>query len=152
MYPRSDELFTCGAGLGKVAIDPYGVAYPCLHLRAPGFGRSVRDGGLDAYVCQDIPRLRDRRASAPEYLGRCGRCFLRGLCEQCPGKAWIEHGTVDAPVDYLCEVAHAQARAIGLLGPDERAWQIDDFHTRVAGLVARTRDENDEDMERGATG
>ena len=67
------------------------------------------------------PRLRELRATNPEYLRRCARCFLKGLCEQCPAKSWAEHGTLDTPVEYLCEVAHAQARWLGWLR-GRRAW------------------------------
>jgi sulfatase maturation enzyme AslB (radical SAM superfamily) len=55
------------------------------------------------------------RARNPEYLRRCARCFLKGFCEQCPAKSWSEHGNLDTPVEYLCEVAHAQARYMGWL-------------------------------------
>jgi len=65
------------------------------------------------------------RATNPEYLNRCARCFLKGLCDQCPAKAWQEHGALDTPVEYLCGVAHAQARYLGLLGADERAWELE---------------------------
>ena len=64
------------------------------------------------------------KAINPEYLNRCARCFLKGLCEQCPAKAWEEHGTLDTPVEYLCEVAHAQARYLGMLEAEEHAWEI----------------------------
>jgi hypothetical protein len=54
-----------------------------------------------------------------------------GLCEQCPSKSWMEHGTLDTPVEYLCEVAHAQTRYLGLLEGGEKAWQIDNWKERV---------------------
>ena len=72
-----------------------------------------------------FPRLREMRATNPDYLNRCARCFLKGLCEQCPAKSWQEHGTLDTPVEYLCDVAHAQARYLGLLGASERAWELE---------------------------
>jgi len=63
--------------------------------------------------------------------------FLKGLCEQCPGKSWEEHGTLDTPVEYLCQVAHAQARFLGLLVEGEQAWQIEDWQARAQKLVVR---------------
>jgi len=76
-------------------------------------------------------RLRDVRASNPDYLRRCAVCFLKGLCEQCPGKSWTEHGTLDTPVEYLCEAAHAQARWMGWLGEGERSWEVADGRERI---------------------
>jgi sulfatase maturation enzyme AslB (radical SAM superfamily) len=67
--------------------------------------------------------LHELRATNPEYLRRCAKCFLKGLCEQCPAKSWAESGTLDTPVEYLCEVAHAQARYLGWLGKHEQGWE-----------------------------
>ncbi len=142
MGPPGDKLFNCGAGLGA-CIDAYGNAQMCMGLRDPATVYDLRgdDVGADLRVCPDsgdhtrsplryaltefFPRLREMRATNPNYMNRCARCFLKGLCEQCPAKAWQEHGTLDTPVEYLCDVAHAQARYLGLLGENERAWEIE---------------------------
>lgn len=71
-----------------------------------------------------FPKIRQMLATNPDYLQRCAKCFLKGLCEQCPAKSWEEHGTLDTPVEYLCEVAHAQARYLGLLFNGEKSWEI----------------------------
>jgi hypothetical protein len=78
-----------------------------------------------------FPRLRRLKAQNPDYLRRCARCFLKGLCEQCPGKSWMEHGTLDTPVEYLCQVAHAQGRHLGLLADGESAWEVTDWERRL---------------------
>jgi hypothetical protein len=48
----------------------------------------------------------------------------------------MEHGTLDTPVEYHCSVAHARARWLGLLGADERAWEVPDGTERVTRLTA----------------
>ena len=78
------------------------------------------------------------RATNPEYLNRCAGCFLKGLCEQCPAKSWMEHGTLDTPVEYLCGVAHAQARYLGLITDQEKAWEVEDWRERVKGFTGNT--------------
>ena len=52
----------------------------------------------------------------------------------------MEHGTLDTPVDYLCQVAHAQARYVGLLEQDELAWEVRDWRQRVTGFVGKEQD------------
>jgi hypothetical protein len=84
-----------------------------------------------AQALERFAALRDLRAQDAEYLRRCARCFLKGLCEQCPAKAWTEHGTLDTPVEYLCEVAHAQARWLGWLAADEHGWEVEDWRERL---------------------
>ena len=146
MGPPGDELFKCGAGHG-MCIDAYGRAQPCMGIRAPELtvdllGQRSRGAGeiqLSNYPTTQLQNalaqftaLREIRATNPEYLHRCARCFLKGLCEQCPAKSWAENGTLDTPVEYLCAVAHAQARWLGWLGEGERAWEVDAWRERVA--------------------
>ena len=133
--PPGERLFRCGAG-HTVAVDAYGWVQPCLLLRDPALcvelGDGAAAGGVTLADALDRFRgLRDMVATDPEYLRRCARCFLMGFCEQCPAKAWAEHGALDRPVDYLCDVAHAQARWLGLLAPGERAWDVTDWRERI---------------------
>ena len=57
-----------------------------------------------------------------------------GRRERCPAKSWAESGTLDAPAEYLGEVAREQARDLGLLEPGERALEITDWKARVERL------------------
>jgi radical SAM protein with 4Fe4S-binding SPASM domain len=143
MNPPGDKLFNCGAG-HAVCVDAYGKVQMCMGLRDPATvfdlhsspaSENDRNEGVLRYALTEFfPWLRETRATNPDFLNRCARCFLKGLCEQCPAKSWQEHGTLDTPVEYLCEVAHAQARYLGLLNLDERSWEIEPetWHMRVA--------------------
>ena len=147
MGPPGDRLFSCGAGQ-STCVDAYGKAQMCMLLRHPGTVYDLRDGAgarqgeytspLRDALTEFFPRLRQMRAANPEYLRRCARCFLHGLCEQCPSQSWLMHGTLDRPVEYLCRLAHAQARDLGLLTESERAWEIADWRARIATLVRET--------------
>jgi sulfatase maturation enzyme AslB (radical SAM superfamily) len=98
-----------------------------------------KNGGRSALhyaLAEFFPVLRERKAANPEYLRRCAACFLKGLCEQCPAKSYAENGTLDTPVEYLCAVAHAQARYLGLIKDKERAWEVEDWHERVKVFTA----------------
>ena len=128
---RDDKLFSCGAGLGACCVDAYGYFLPCTLLRDPELIYDLKDGSIKDALTNVFPNLRKMRAKNPDYLARCARCFLRGICEQCPGKSWVENGTLDTPVEYLCKIAHAQARYCGLIGDDEMAWEVDDWRDRI---------------------
>lgn len=129
MGPPGDRLFRCGAAHGA-CVDAYGRVQPCLSLRdlelAADLQRMTLKEAVDSFT-----RLRSLRATHPEYLRRCAVCFLHGFCEQCPAKSWMEHGTLDTPVEYFCEVAHTQARALGWLGEAERAWEVANWEDRL---------------------
>jgi MoaA/NifB/PqqE/SkfB family radical SAM enzyme len=155
MGPHGDVLFHCGAGKGP-CVDAYGRAQPCLSLRAPeltvnvvapsssqrmeaeptsgqrALKTSLPEVGLPAALAK-FSQLPNLRAQNPDYLRRCARCFLKGLCEQCPAKSWMEHRNLDTPVEYLCAGAHAQARYMGWLDENEFAWEVRNWRKRVHG-------------------
>ena len=154
MGPSGDALFRCGAGNG-MCVDAYGFAQPCMGVRAPELtfnlrSRSLRGGerhrsnpgnepagekrNMLSEALDFFKNIKTIKAAHPDYLRRCAVCFLKGLCEQCPAKSWAEHGTLDTPVEYLCEIAHAQARWMGWLNEGEKAWGIPDWKKRVRGL------------------
>ena len=123
---RGGRLFSCLPSGGSAAVDPYGRLQYCLSLRHPATVYDLAAGSLREAVTEFLPRLRNMHSAGRAYLERCGRCFLKGLCEQCPAKSWAEHGTLDTPVEYFCGIAHAQAAAAGLLEPGEKAWTVSD--------------------------
>ena len=106
-------------------MDAYGKLQPCLLLRDPSLVYDLRAGTLKEALTGFSPGLKEMPALNPEYLQRCARCLLRGLCEQCPAKSWPEHGNLDTPVEYLCEVAHAQAWDLGILPEGRMGWEKD---------------------------
>jgi hypothetical protein len=46
-----------------------------------------------------------------------------------------EHGVFDKPVEYLCDIAHTQARFLGLIGENENAWEVKDWRERIETFV-----------------
>jgi radical SAM protein with 4Fe4S-binding SPASM domain len=126
-----DRLFACGAGEDSCSVDAYGMLQPCLLVRHPAVVYDLGRGSLKEAMTVFFPEIRKKRASNPRYLETCARCPLAGFCEQCPGKAWMEHGEMDAPAEYFCEVTHVQARRLGLLGDGEKTWEVEDWAARV---------------------
>jgi radical SAM protein with 4Fe4S-binding SPASM domain len=129
--PPGESLFPCGAGMQRVSVDSYGYCQPCTLLRHPETVYDLKAGSLRDGLTKFFPQIREKKASNPDYLKRCVRCFLKGLCEQCPGKSWLEHGTLDTPVEYFCEIAHVSARYLGLLGEREMGWEVTDWRERI---------------------
>jgi radical SAM protein with 4Fe4S-binding SPASM domain len=134
MGPPGDKLFSCGAGHGA-CVDAYGMLQPCMMLRHPDAVYDLRKGSLKDALIDFFPQLREMKARNPDYLARCARCFLKGLCEQCPAKSWMEHGTLDTPAEYLCRVAHALALDLRLLKEGEKAWEVEDWRAKIRYLM-----------------
>jgi MoaA/NifB/PqqE/SkfB family radical SAM enzyme len=124
-----DRLFSCLSG--SAAIDAYGCFQVCLLLRHPATVYDLKEGSLRDAVTRFVPRVGGMQTANRGYLERCGRCFLKSLCLQCPARSWSEHGTLDTPVEYFCAVTHAQAVEAGLLVGGEKAWTVTDWRARL---------------------
>jgi len=134
---RGDRLFSCLADSGSV--DAYGRFQVCLLLRHPRTVYDLKKGSLTEAVTRFVPEVAEMRATDVRYLERCGRCFLKSLCQQCPARSWAEHGTLETPVDYFCGITHAQAVSIGVLAEGETAWTVADWPARVGRLADSLR-------------
>ncbi len=103
---QSDKLYLCGAGVSSFHIDPYGQMSVCMLSRFQSYDlhlysfKEVWDGY--------IPEHLTLKAQG-DYP--CGQCELISLCGRCPGWAWLENGDLEAPVEYLCQIAHLRAAA-----------------------------------------
>jgi radical SAM protein with 4Fe4S-binding SPASM domain len=125
--PHGAVLFSCGAGSG-ICIDAYGKIQPCMGFRHPGY---MYNGSRLSEALSFYKNLKSIKAINRNYLERCAVCFLHGLCEQCPAKSWEETGTVDTPVEYFCQIAHAQARYLGWIGQNEFGWEVPNWRSRI---------------------
>ncbi|MCX6701050.1 MAG: radical SAM protein [Methanomicrobiales archaeon] len=111
-----NHLFHCGAGNGSFSVSYDGKFRLCSSLWAPETMYDLRTGTLqDAWV-HTVPRVRNLRSDDPEFLKTCRRCPLINLCLWCPAHAYLETGSMDACVEYFCQVAHARAAALGYQG------------------------------------
>jgi radical SAM protein with 4Fe4S-binding SPASM domain len=118
-------------------VDTYGKLQLCLQLRYPDTVYDLKNGTLKDAIFNFFPKIKQMEAKNPQYLRRCAKCFLKSLCEQCPAKSWIENGTLDTPVEYLCEIAHAQAEYLGLVRKREKAWLAEDWPIRIREFVEK---------------
>jgi radical SAM protein with 4Fe4S-binding SPASM domain len=104
----SDFVFTCGAGVNMYHIDPYGRLATCMMV--PSITYDLRGGsfreGWESFQARVLDLKRTRAM-------RCDSCVIAAACDSCPGWATLEHGTLESPVDYLCEINHRRAEAFG---------------------------------------
>jgi radical SAM protein with 4Fe4S-binding SPASM domain len=105
---RSDYVFTCGAGINTFHIDPYGRMSSCMMV--PSIGYDLRTGsfrdGWESFLDPIVNRKKTKGV-------RCDACAIAATCDSCPGWGELEHGDLEAPVDYLCDLSHRRAEAFG---------------------------------------
>jgi len=104
--PTTDNLYLCGAGQHMFHVDPYGYLAPCMTSRAHTY--DLRQGSFAHAWREYIP---DVRSLQVEQVTGCRSCVEKSLCTQCPAWSYLEHGDLESPIEYLCELSHLRAEA-----------------------------------------
>jgi radical SAM protein with 4Fe4S-binding SPASM domain len=106
---RADEVYHCGGGVSSFAIDPYGGLSICVLSQVDKF--DLRSGTLGDGWEGFLRQVRRRKITRPT---KCTACELKSMCGMCPANGELENTDPEAPVDFLCRVAHLRAHAFGL--------------------------------------
>jgi radical SAM protein with 4Fe4S-binding SPASM domain len=106
---RHDELYHCGGGITSFSIDPYGGLSICILSQKDKF--DLRTGSVREGWEGFLRGVRRKTVTRPT---KCTDCELKTMCGMCPANGELENGDPEAPVDFLCRVAHLRAYAFGL--------------------------------------
>lgn len=96
------DLFPCAIGGGDgIYIDPYGNVFLCNLIRKPSF--NLLKLKIDIKYAQEqlLSLVRERKFITSS---KCRNCNLRSFCMICPGKAYLETGDEEAPLEYYCRL------------------------------------------------
>ena len=105
--------YRCGGGMYGCAIDPLGEMTICVLSHNEGV--SLRDGGFLKGWNGGLQEIRNQERKRPTI---CDRCRIRSLCSMCAANGELENGDPESPVDFLCQVAHLRAYALGINPPE----------------------------------
>jgi radical SAM protein with 4Fe4S-binding SPASM domain len=109
----SDGVYFCGGGMTSCAIDPYGNMSICVISHQDHY--NVKEGSFTDGWNRALLQVRNKeRRHAPS---KCSRCQIHSVCSMCPATGELENGDPEAPVDFLCEVAHLRAMALDVEVP-----------------------------------
>ena len=103
-----ETVYDCGGGVRSFAIDPYGEMSICVISHRETY--DVRSGSVREGWEKFLLQVRQRRRKRPS---KCTGCRIQSVCSMCPANGELENGDPESPVEFLCEVAHLRARALG---------------------------------------
>jgi radical SAM protein with 4Fe4S-binding SPASM domain len=109
---KISTVYSCGGGAKAFAIDPYGHMSICVLSHQESY--DIRSGsvkeGWEHFLLEVRKRERKR-------ISKCVSCRLHTVCSMCPANGELENGDAESPVEFLCEVAHLRAMALGFEVP-----------------------------------
>jgi radical SAM protein with 4Fe4S-binding SPASM domain len=105
---QNGTVYFCGGGVNSFAINAYGEMGICVISQQETF--SIRDGGARKVWEDALLHLRNRKRTR---VTKCIECRIQSLCGMCPANGEMENGDRENPVEFLCNVAHLRAAAIG---------------------------------------
>jgi radical SAM protein with 4Fe4S-binding SPASM domain len=106
------KRYSCGGGHNGCAIDPNGLMTICVISHQDG--ASLREGSFKEGW---MGKLNEIRETPRVRQTICSSCRLHALCSMCPANGELESGDAETPVEFLCQVAHLRAYALGLEVP-----------------------------------
>ena len=112
MGENAKTVWQCGSGLNTFAIDPSGMLRMCILFQNDGY--DLGKGNFKEGWEQFLYKLRQKKMSKET---KCLSCTIRDMCGNCPANADLECRDEEAPVDFLCQVAHLRAYCFGIPVP-----------------------------------
>ena len=110
--PQTDTVYSCGGGVNSFALNPYGHMSICVLSQQEKY--DIRSGSVREGWEQFLLKV---RAKERKRISKCVQCRIRSLCSMCPANGELENNDPESPVDFLCEVAHLRAMALGFEVP-----------------------------------
>ena len=104
-----NEVYHCGGGINAFAIDPYGMLNICVLSRNTPY--NLRSGGFLEGWEGFLLEVRQKKITRQT---KCISCGIKAMCGMCPANGELECMDAEAPVDFLCQVAHLRAYILDL--------------------------------------
>lgn len=106
---RPNKLYQCGGGISTFTINPAGMMGVCELSRQDHY--DLRKGnfreGWEQFLLEICQREITRHT-------KCVGCEIHDMCGMCPPNGELENEDAEEPVDFLCQVAHLRAYALGI--------------------------------------
>lgn len=105
---HEDDVYHCGGGVNSFSVGPTGLMSLCNLSHRDTY--DLRTGSLEEGWRHFLARVREKKITR---VTKCTACHLKSVCGMCPANAELEADDPEAPVEFLCNVAHLRALSMG---------------------------------------
>jgi radical SAM protein with 4Fe4S-binding SPASM domain len=106
---HGERLYQCGGGNRTFSISPDGGLTVCVLSPADAF--NLRKSSFQKGWEEFLLKIREKKVTGRT---KCISCEIKAICGMCPANGMLENNDPEGPVDFLCQVAHLRAKALGL--------------------------------------
>lgn len=106
------HVYSCGGGINSCAIDPAGLMSICVLSQQDTY--DWRTGNFREGWEKFLSAVRTKKKTRQT---KCDACQIQSFCGMCPANGELENEDPELPVEFLCEVAHLRAMALGVEVP-----------------------------------
>lgn len=99
---KNRKLLSCKCGYHSFWVTPQGIMAICGSLRTFNYDLLQRNHTVKDGFCRLSKNVRGL-TFYPE--SKCASCKYRWICQWCPGRALLEKGSLEEPIDYFCDLS-----------------------------------------------
>jgi len=96
-----DKLFSCATGGHAFQISPQGRMFLCSCLRKPDYDLLKKTASVQEGFEKLNSKVHGMKFTTASI---CRSCKYRMICKWCPGRAMLERGSLERPIEYFCNL------------------------------------------------
>jgi uncharacterized protein len=101
MHKRREDHF-CMAGITDITISSDGRLFPCFVFINNPETEMTSIGSFDPEAFERSRQVYMKNTM--EDNTKCSNCWARGFCSNCIGNAYLQHGSIEQPIEDACRM------------------------------------------------
>lgn len=107
---KNPKCNLCSAGIRDFSVGANGDLYPCFTFIGHD---EYKIGNVNSEELDNFDKVFGQcRSNTYDSIEKCRKCWAKGVCSGCIGNFYLINGSIDQPIDDLCEVQKSMIEKI----------------------------------------